>query len=499
MPRFNVLYGNMRRTAGFLAPWLIGLFLGGLYLYTMAPGLTWANDGADGGDLVTAAVTGGVPHPSGYPTYLLLASAFLKIPIGSLAYRTNLLSCFCTIATALIIYKIMRSVRQGVFSASVASLAYGTFQLVWSQAIITEVNALNGLFAALLLYFFVLEKPTPLTDVLGGLAAGIALGNHLTIIFILPLMCIDKSPPKDAILNNGSNKESIFSHVRFFARRLAGLLIGLCVYLIIPLRAGTMSPVNWGNAINLDGLTWLVSGKMYWGRLDYLTGNYLLAGVQNWSLFLFWQLGIFGLLLIIIVLAVHYHNSRIYSASVWLIVIYSVFSVVYYSPDSYVYLIPVLISLSIWMGLASQWIADRISSRSHNLELLSMIGILGFIIIRAIVRIPDMNLSNDQKVEIFSQGILNSAPAHAVIFTEGDETTFSLWYYLYANHERPDISIVSADLLDQTWYRAVLRYTYPDLVIGEDAAVEGIIRDNPRRPICSLLSEQKILDMCVIK
>src|SRR5689334_22464317 len=41
---------------------VISLFV--LYLFSMAPGLTWAHDGADGGDLITAAATGGVAHPS---------------------------------------------------------------------------------------------------------------------------------------------------------------------------------------------------------------------------------------------------------------------------------------------------------------------------------------------------------------------------------------------------------------------------------------------------
>ena len=47
-----------------------------VYLASLAPGLTWANFGADGGDLIAAAATGGVAHPTGYPFYLLLARLF---------------------------------------------------------------------------------------------------------------------------------------------------------------------------------------------------------------------------------------------------------------------------------------------------------------------------------------------------------------------------------------------------------------------------------------
>src|SRR5262245_26488949 len=62
------------------------------YLSTLAPSITWANSGADSGDLVTAAATLGVAHPTGYPTYLLLAHLFQLLPLGDPAFRTNLLS-----------------------------------------------------------------------------------------------------------------------------------------------------------------------------------------------------------------------------------------------------------------------------------------------------------------------------------------------------------------------------------------------------------------------
>ncbi|MGD9101843.1 MAG: DUF2723 domain-containing protein, partial [Anaerolineae bacterium] len=61
-----------------------------VYGLTLAPGLTWAHYGADGGDLVTAAHTLGVPHPPGYPTYTLLAWLFTRLSLGNVAWRVNL-------------------------------------------------------------------------------------------------------------------------------------------------------------------------------------------------------------------------------------------------------------------------------------------------------------------------------------------------------------------------------------------------------------------------
>ena len=44
-------------------PGILAISLMVVYLITMAPGVTWANSGADGGDLITAAATGGQRTP----------------------------------------------------------------------------------------------------------------------------------------------------------------------------------------------------------------------------------------------------------------------------------------------------------------------------------------------------------------------------------------------------------------------------------------------------
>ena len=93
---------------GRLAPIALGGGLLCTYLATIAPGLTWANGGSDGGDLIAAAATGGVAHPTGYPAYLLVASVFQLLPIGTLAFRTNLLSAISTLIAALLLHAVVR-------------------------------------------------------------------------------------------------------------------------------------------------------------------------------------------------------------------------------------------------------------------------------------------------------------------------------------------------------------------------------------------------------
>ena len=63
-----------------------------VYVLTMAPSLTWAHWGADGGDFIVAAATGRIPHPPGFPLYLTLARLFVLLPLRDPAWRLNLLS-----------------------------------------------------------------------------------------------------------------------------------------------------------------------------------------------------------------------------------------------------------------------------------------------------------------------------------------------------------------------------------------------------------------------
>jgi hypothetical protein len=69
------------------------------YLATLARSITWRHDGADGGDLIAAAYTFGIPHPTGYPLYVLLTRLFTFLPWGDIAYWVNLMSAFFAAAT----------------------------------------------------------------------------------------------------------------------------------------------------------------------------------------------------------------------------------------------------------------------------------------------------------------------------------------------------------------------------------------------------------------
>ena len=114
-----------------------------VYVATLAPGLSVEHYGYDGGDLIAAARSLGIPHPTGYPTYTLLAHLFTFLPVGTIAYRANLLSAVCAAASAGLLCRIAQVVlptgRYALAISAATGLTLAFSSLLWSQAVITEV------------------------------------------------------------------------------------------------------------------------------------------------------------------------------------------------------------------------------------------------------------------------------------------------------------------------------------------------------------------------
>jgi hypothetical protein len=74
---------------------LLSLTAFALYVRTLTPGVL---DG-DSGEWQYMANILGVPHSTGYPTYILLAKLVTLVPIGNPAWRVNLFSAICATLT----------------------------------------------------------------------------------------------------------------------------------------------------------------------------------------------------------------------------------------------------------------------------------------------------------------------------------------------------------------------------------------------------------------
>jgi len=487
----------MTKVIKYIPPGILAFSLMLVYLNSMAPGLTWANDGSDGGDLITAAATGGVAHPTGYPTYLLLARLFQLLPIGPLAFRTNLMSALAAVTAALLVYYLiirflsLSNGNQNWLAGLASAYAFGLSPLVWSQAVITEVYALHALFVILILYLSFddssLHFAHKRSDRLLGLTLGLAMGNHITTILLFPALLSSTFFRKPILTGEIHSAEKGQPGIYSLLRRLVWLGTGLLVYLTLPLRALSQPPVNWGNPVTLDGFGWLVSGKLYQDRLFVLTLSSVWSRVQTVAALLIEQFGIPGLVIGLIGLVVFYKSSHLYRNTIWIAFVFFAFAIVYATHDSFVYLIPAFLCFAVWIGLGVGGVMDIFARWFHRIGVAGGLIFILYLFILAGNHWHQVDASQDFRAERFGEEVLAQAPANAIVFAKGDKAIFTMWYFHYALQNRPDLVVIATDLLHFDWYQETLHSTYPNLDLpGPFPFTETVMLANSERPVCFL-------------
>ena len=481
------------RTGAALCAAVVGVVSLGFYLATLAPGLTWAHDSADGGELAVAASTLGIPHPPGYPTYVLLAHSFTLLPVGEVATRTNLFSAVCAAgAAALLTWTLARTARN--YAAAVgAGLALAFSPILWAQATVTEVHTLNALFAALLLALAVPTEPARMlsTAAVGvirphrppgqavllalavGSAWGLSLGNHPTALFCGPLVLL-----------------ALWRLRRFRLLGAAGIVLGLSVYLYLPLRAAADPPINWGDPQTLERFWWMVSGAPYRYFLFSLPRAYLPGRLLAWAGLLTQQFGRAGIIVAILgAIALWVVKRPFLVVTATTVALCSVFAIGYDTTDSYLYLVPGLVCLGLWLGVGADWLIGEVAKRARWLAWVVAVLAIGLPLAAAVYRFPMLDLSDDRAARDFGNAILGGAPPEAIVLSQRDTHTFALWYFRYAHGLRPDIVVVDLGLLGYDWYTAHLsrRLAVPVPVDVLMAPQEESLRQAAEvldRPVC---------------
>jgi len=438
-----------------------------VYLATLAPTLTWAHDGADGGDLIAATWVLGVPHPPGYPTYVLLGRLFLLWPLGDPAYRLNLMSAVAAAGTVTLVYLIAIEItaanwRDHALAATAASatLTFAFSPLFWSQAVIAEVYALNALFAALVIYLLLRwQRGAGWGLPLAALALGLGLGNHLTLAFV------------GLIAVAGIGYSWARSHTRSLDSRpawvVACFLAGLTVYLYLPWRAAQAPPVNWGDPRTLDRLWWVVSGALYRGYLFTVPLEHLPARLAATASLYIQQFGPWGAAISLFGLWWLWGQRRaLAGASLIGMALYTIYAMGYNTPTSYVYLIPAFLAAAVWLAAGLQALAHRWPGLWPLALLLPALAL--------ILNVAGADLHADYAARDYAQAVWAAVEPQAIIVTGADEHTFTLWYAQLVAGQRPDVVIVDRDLLAYDWYRAGLARRYPDLNV-RDAQDEAML------------------------
>jgi hypothetical protein len=165
--------------------------------------------------------------------------------------------------------------------------------------------------------------------------------------------------------------------------------------------------------------------------------------------------------------------------------VFSAFAIVYGTADSYVYLIPAFLCFAIWIGLGLDGLMKAATRRVPVGGLALCLVFIAYLFLYAAYTSPQVDASRDTRAEEFGMAVMAQAPEQAIVFAQGDEAVFTLWYFHYALHQRRDLAVVSSDLLPFEWYLDTLRATYPDLHLpGYLPWPESVMAVNPNRPTC---------------
>ena len=454
----------------------VGLVITGIvflvYLATLAPDLTFEHEGSDGGDLITAAYTLGVPHPPGYPTYTILAWLFTHLPFGTIAYRVNLLSAVCAALAIYFFFRITWELQPEADRTLIIPIASTTIlafsSLYWSQAVIAEVYALLALFSTLLLWLLIRWRNGAQDWYLwlGGLFFGIGLGNHLSLVFILPA----------SLILLWSERRRWF-RLRVLLPAFLLFLVGISVFMYLPIAAAHDPPVNWGNPQTWDGFVWVVTARPYQSFVFGLPSENISTRLGTWGLLFIEQFWWWGLIIAGIGIIAWFIRDRtfLFFSVVWGVPL-AIFAFAFQPSDSFMFLIPVFILLAICWGegvrllmLIGGQLTARTADTSPNPTISAFwrwwprIIVLLLPIALMTSNWNKINLSKDVSAPTYISEILNALPEGSVVLTRCDKPTFSLWYELYVNQNRTDLLVVNGRLLSYDWYRQQISSRYPEL------------------------------------
>lgn len=449
-----------------------GLFFWGLfflYIFTLAPNISTG----DSAELITSAYILGIPHPPGYPLFNLLGKLFSFLPIGNIAYRMNLSSAVFSLGAAFFIYLTVYKLSKYWLAALFAAGFFAVSPIVWEYSLKAEVFALNNLFAALIVYLLMKlrddhsQAKQSQTFYLTMFVCGLALTNHHTILLLAPAV----------LLGFYYYCRECLVEMRSILIGLACFIIGLSIYLYAPLRAHAEPYFNWDDARNFAGFFKLVS------RGDY--GSFTLMGIDGASysfiekssyylLAIFKQFNPLGVVLAILGLyfLIRQKEKKLISLFLLAYLLTSFFfifiaklpttNLVFLGVFERFYMLSIVI-LAVLIGLGIYFLKQR-KIPSYLFAVIISISL----VVSTNINLPEVTQRGNHLFYHYGRDMLSSLEKDAILVVIGDINTFSLNYLQLVQKFRTDVTVITTEKLNFSWYFPQMRKHHPNLILPYD-------------------------------
>lgn len=485
--------GSGRAAEALLGVALVGAFAA-LYASTLAPTVLYFDipEMFDPAMLQAAAPVLGIAHPTGYPTYMMLAHLFTYIPLGDEAYRVNLFSAVCGAVAVGTLYLAGLRLTRRAFPAALGALAFGMTPVFWSQAVIAEVYTLNALFIALILYALLLWRDSGDGRhlLIAALLMGISCTHHLTSVLMIPVAAA-------FVLVHGRD---VARSSRLWLKGIGAFALGLIPYLYLPVRAAMDAPLNEADPSTPGRFLLLVSGGGFLMKnlLDISGGTssggpssggtssgesstggtaegigaqiadslsrLSPAGEFVWGQFpaLILALGVAGMIRLAL-------TDRAVAILLGVpLAGWTVHAVAYTVEDFYVFFIPAYLVFGLLVSAGAAAVLQGARSLSQSLSSRSSTVIMAaacvLMLVSPLARIPDTYAQEDRSGDRFGAEVLDTVAAE----TDPGSTVLhhrsELWYMVLVEERRRDLML--ADPFETSWVR------HTDIVWPEDLTAE---------------------------
>lgn len=446
--------------------------------------------GGDSGDLVSAAITAGIPHPPGYPLYTFLGFLLTKLPLFTPAWRVGLLSSIPDAGALAILYLIIYKITKNRLASFSAICLLGFNYLFWLYSSVAEVFALNNLMAVVLIYLwleFYCSSKSQAIKWLPPIAfiTALIVSHHHTLVFIFPGFIYIVLKRWDQIM-----KLSLTAWLKISAFFTAGLL----PLLYLPFSSSRLPQVDWGNVVSFTDFFKLIT-RAYYGTFlsNALIGDNPIMRITSIFAFMkffsvdFWLVGIIlafaGLLFL-------WKTRQFF----WFIVLELVSLLFFLFYASFILsgdftvatferfmLLPYIFCV-ILIGCGISWLSGYV--KKPQFKKLFWLIVIAYPIGILASNYPKVSiLKYDLTAERMAEDILHSIPKGSILLLSTDTPIFDTQYYYYAFGKTEDVKLIHIYKLDKEFYQKNLKKYYSDLNLPSKdfkglQTIDGLIEAN---------------------
>jgi len=403
----------------------------------------------------------GIAHPTGYPSYTLLAwlASVVLQPFGNEALRANLLSALLVSSTCALTATVIVQLTRRRLIALAAGVALALTPTVWRIGLRADAHALHILLVALLLVLLVAwadrhrggEAGAGRWLVASAIVFGVALGNHALTLLLAPGIAVFVLLVDPWI---------VVRRLRLVLACAAALVLTtVAIYAYLPIRSAMDPPLDYANPETWEAFRYIVLGEQFRGTFSPLPSLSEGAGIvwdQLWT-----NLGPVAVASLagLAVGAVRWPRVTALGG-LWFVLTF-VFALGYLNADiERYYLVPLLLAV-IWAALAAAaaveglgWLLRRIARRNRPeggaepaRRFTSAAAVVAAVLLvtPSALALPDtfaeVDASRETEARTWLDATFVALEPDAVIVSWWSFST-PMWYGRFVEGRRPDITII---------------------------------------------------------